>query len=316
MAGVTNEAFRLMSKKHGAALVCCEMVSIEGLRHENQKSHKMIAIHENEHPVSLQLFGNDVEAFVKAAKLVTEYSDCDIIDLNLGCPAPKVAIKSQSGSQLLRTPELIGEIVKAVVANTTKPVTAKIRLGWDKDNINAVEVAKLIEAAGASAITVHGRTRSEFYTGHADWAQIKAVKDAVKIPVIGNGDVTSPEKAKQMLEETGCDAVMISRGAQGNPWIFEQCNHFLTTGEHLPKPEFNQWEKTVLEHLDLLINLKGEELALREFRKHLGWYWDVLPKTTNLKQIKETTNKIQTRKDVLDLFVEYQKGITDGKKKF
>ncbi|ATZ16712.1 nifR3 family TIM-barrel protein [Entomoplasma freundtii] len=311
MAGVANEAFRLISKKHGAALVCSEMVSIEGLRHKNEKSHKMISINQSEHPASLQLFGNDVEAFVKATKLVDQYSDCDIIDLNLGCPAPKVAIRSQSGSQLLKTPKLIGEIVEAVVANTTKPVTAKIRLGWDKENINAVEVAKIIEAAGASAITVHGRTRSEFYTGKADWQQIKAVKEAVKIPVIGNGDVLTPEDAKTMLEETGCDAVMISRGSQGNPWIFAQCNHYLATGELLPKPSFEEWKVTVLEHLDLLAALKGDHLGLREFRKHLNWYWDVLPKTKNIKAIKDLTNKIETRQDVLDLFMEYQKGLNN-----
>ncbi|ATZ19094.1 tRNA-dihydrouridine synthase B [Williamsoniiplasma somnilux] len=308
MAGVSNEPFRLISKEHGAALVYAEMVSIEGILHENQKTHKMLKVNDQEHPMAMQIFGNDVESFVKATQFMEQYSNCDIIDLNLGCPAPKIAIRSASGSSLLKTPGLIFEIVKAVVANTTKPVTAKIRLGWDKESVNAVEVAKLIEQAGASAIAVHGRTRSEFYTGHADWDKIREVKEAVKIPVIGNGDVIDAKTAKQMLDQTGCDAVMISRACQGNPWIFEQINHFLATGEKKAKPSFKEWKDVVVKHAKLLADLKTEEWGMREFRKHLAWYFDVLPTKPFVKSLKERANNIETLEDVYNLIKEYENG--------
>ncbi|EOA07277.1 tRNA dihydrouridine synthase DusB [Mycoplasma yeatsii] len=305
MAGVSNEPFRVISKQHGASLVYAEMVSVAGMAHENKKTFSMLQVSKEEHPMSMQIFGNDVEDFINATKWIDENVDCDIIDLNLGCPAPKVAVRSASGSALLKTPELIYEIVKAVVENTKKPVTAKIRLGWDKDSVNAVEVAKLIEKAGASAIAVHGRTRSDFYSGHADWEKIKEVKDAVKIPVIGNGDVVDGPSAKKMLDLTGCDAVMISRACQGNPWIFEQINYYLETGKELEKPSFEEWEKTVLNHADLLIKLRDEQSAMREFRKHLTWYLDVLDKKPILKLLKEKANKIETLKDVVDIIKEY-----------
>ncbi|AJM71576.1 tRNA dihydrouridine synthase DusB [Mycoplasma yeatsii] len=305
MAGVSNEPFRVISKQHGASLVYAEMVSVAGMAHENKKTFSMLQVSKEEHPMSMQIFGNDVEDFINATKWIDENVDCDIIDLNLGCPAPKVAVRSASGSALLKTPELIYEIVKAVVENTKKPVTAKIRLGWDKDSVNAVEIAKLIEKAGASAIAVHGRTRSDFYSGHADWEKIKEVKDAVKIPVIGNGDVVDGPSAKKMLDLTGCDAVMISRACQGNPWIFEQINYYLETGKELEKPSFEEWEKTVLNHADLLIKLRDEQSAMREFRKHLTWYLDVLDKKPILKLLKEKANKIETLKDVVDIIKEY-----------
>lgn len=314
MAGVSNEAFRLMAKKNGAGLVYGEMVSIEGILHQNQKTHKLLKISEDEHPISMQIFGNDVQSFIQATKVVNQ-SGADIIDLNLGCPMPKVAIKSQSGSQLLKTPDLIYEIVKAVVANTDKPVTAKIRLGWDENSVNAVEVAKLIEKAGASAIAVHGRTRAEFYSGHADWDKIKEVKQAVKIPVIGNGDVVDEISAHKMLEQTGCDAVMIARASQGNPWIFSQINHFLKTGTKLAKPNFSEWKQVVLEHAQLLTELKGEFLGVKEFRKHLAWYWDVLPKTSFNKEIKARTSQIETLKDITALIEFYEGKQKNGTKK-
>ncbi|UWD35093.1 tRNA dihydrouridine synthase DusB [Mycoplasma cottewii] len=305
MAGVSNEPFRVISKQHGASLVYAEMVSVAGMAHENKKTFSMLQVSKEEHPMSMQIFGNDVDDFINATKWIDENVDCDIIDLNLGCPAPKVAVRSASGSALLKTPELIYEIVKAVVEHTKKPVTAKIRLGWDKDSVNAVEVAKLIEKAGASAIAVHGRTRSDFYSGHADWEKIKEVKDAVKIPVIGNGDVVDGPSAKKMLDLTGCDAVMISRACQGNPWIFEQINYYLETGKELEKPSFEEWEKTVLNHANLLIKLRDEQSAMREFRKHLTWYLDVLDKKPILKLLKEKANKIETLKDVVDIIKEY-----------
>lgn len=309
MAGVSDEAFRLINKEHGAALVCTEMISIEGLIRDNKKTQKMIKVNSEEHPVSLQLFGNNVEAFEKGVKFIEEFSDCDIIDLNIGCPVPKVAIKSQSGSQLLNNPSLIYEIVKVVVENTTKPVTAKIRLGWDRDNVNVLEVAKLIEQAGASALIVHARTRSDFYSGHADWKKIKEVKQILNIPVIGNGDVTTPKLAQKMLNETGCDGVMISRGCQGNPWIFEQCNFFIKNKKYLPKITYLEWKKTVLKHLTLLIDLKGIYVGVKEFRKHLIWYLDVLGKNSLIKELKIRANSVMVYNDILKLLEEYERGL-------
>ncbi|ASZ08783.1 tRNA dihydrouridine synthase DusB [Mesoplasma chauliocola] len=309
MAGVSNPPFRLISKEQGANLVCAEMVSVEGMTHNNKKTFSMLTVEKAEHPMSMQIFGNDVESFIVATKWIEENVDCDIIDLNIGCPAPKVAVRSASGSSLLKTPELIYDIVKAVVENTTKPVTAKIRLGWDKESVNAVEVSKLIEKAGASGITVHGRTRSEFYSGHADWEKIKEVKEAVNIPVIGNGDVIDGPSAKAMLDLTGCDGVMISRGCQGNPWIFKQIAYYLETGEELAKPTFMEWKETVLKHAKMLIDYKEDETgAIREFRKHLTWYLAVLPKTEILNQLKEEANKINTFKD-LELIIEKYKEV-------
>ncbi|WP_026389421.1 tRNA dihydrouridine synthase DusB [[Acholeplasma] multilocale] len=308
MAGISNEPFRVIAKEKGAALVVAEMVSIEGMVHENAKTFSMLGVNSEEHPMSMQIFGNDVESFIKATKWIDQNVDCDIIDLNIGCPAPKVAVRSASGSSLLKTPDLIFDIVKAVVENTKKPVTAKIRLGWDKDSVNAVEVAKLIEKAGASAIAVHGRTRSEFYTGHADWEKIKEVKDAVSIPVIGNGDVVDAKSAKKMLDETGCDAVMISRACQGNPWIFGQVNHFLETGLELEGPSIEEWEETVVKHAEMLIKIRTEEWGMREFRKHLTWYLDVLPKKSNIKELKEKSNHIETLNDAKAIIEEYKKG--------
>ncbi|CBW53787.1 tRNA dihydrouridine synthase DusB [Mycoplasma mycoides] len=306
MAGVSNEAFRIISRQHGASLVYAEMVSVAGMVHDNKKTLNMLNVNEIEHPMSMQIFGNDVDEFIKATQWIEKNVDCDIIDLNLGCPAPKVAIRSQSGSALLKTPDLIYEIVKNVVKNTTKPVTAKIRLGWDKNSVNAVEVAKLIEKAGASAIAVHARTRNDFYTGHANWEKIKEVKQAVSIPVIGNGDVIDAKSAKKMLDETGCDAVMVSRACQGNPWIFDQINHYLKTGKELEKPNFEEWKTTVLQHLGLLVKLKTEQHAIKEFRKHLTWYLDVLNNKALTKILKEKANKIETIKDVEEIIKEYK----------
>ncbi|PPE06653.1 tRNA dihydrouridine synthase DusB [Mesoplasma corruscae] len=307
MAGISNPVFRLIAKQHGASLVCAEMVSIEGMTHNNKRTYEMLEVNKEEHPMSMQIFGNDVNSFITATKWIDENVDCDIIDLNIGCPAPKVAIKSASGSSLLKTPDLIFDIVQAVVNNTKKPVTAKIRLGWDKNSVNAVEVAKLIEKAGASAIAVHGRTRDEFYTGHADWEKIKEVKQAVSIPVIGNGDVVDGPSAKAMLDLTGCDAVMIARASQGNPWIFKQINHYLETGEELAKPTLQEWEATVLNHAKLLIQWRGnEEFAIKEFRKHLTWYLDALDKTKNISSLKDQANQIEAFNDIIDIIKLYK----------
>ncbi|ARU90904.1 tRNA-dihydrouridine synthase B [Spiroplasma clarkii] len=306
MAGTTNEAFRIICKEYGAALVYAEMVSTEGLVHNNQKTKTMIEVSKFEHPISLQIFGFDVNSFVTAAKIVDELSECDIIDINMGCPAPKVAVRSQAGSNLLKYPERVGEVIAAVVKSTSKPVTVKMRIGWDENNKNVVELAKIAEANGAAAIAIHGRTRNQFYTGKADWSWIKKVKDAIKIPVIGNGDVVDGPTAKQMFEETGCDAIMIARAAQGNPWVFREINHFLETGETLPKPTFTEWKETVARHTKLLMEAKTEEFAIREMRKQLLWYIAVLGKNPITLHMKKLAVEIQSYNDLIDIFNYYE----------
>ncbi|AGM24607.1 tRNA dihydrouridine synthase DusB [Spiroplasma chrysopicola] len=303
MAGVTNEAFRIICHELGAGLVYAEMVSDKAVIQQNQKTLEMIKVNELEHPISMQIFGTDLETFVEAAKYIDKNSDCDIIDINMGCPAPKIAIKSQAGAFLLKHPNRIYEVVKAVVEAVDKPVTVKIRLGWDEDNINCVEVAKLIEKAGAQAIAVHSRTRNQFYSGKADWNWIKRVKESVKIPVIGNGDVFSGEDAARMLAETGCDAVMIARGAQGNPWIFQEINHYLTTQEKMPKPSLAEWRDVIFRHADLLMGLKGERIAASEMRKNLAFYFRGKPAATSYKIRATQINSINELKELVNEYI-------------
>ncbi|AHI53429.1 tRNA-dihydrouridine synthase B [Spiroplasma sabaudiense Ar-1343] len=306
MAGTTNAAFRIICKENGANLVFAEMVSSEGLVHGNKKSFEMIKVEEIEHPITLQIFGFDLKSFVKAAQMVNKESNCDIIDINMGCPAPKVAVKSQAGANLLKYPEKIYEIVKEVVKVVNKPVTVKLRIGWDESCKNVVEIAKLCEAAGASALTIHGRTRAQFFTGKADWSYIKMVKDAVKIPIIGNGDVVDGPSALKMLKETNCDAVMVARAAQGNPWIFKQINHFLETREELGPPTFEEWKNVVIRHTKLLIEMKGEDLGVREMRKQILWYLAVLPKNDKIMEMKKICVKVETLNDILALINLYE----------
>ncbi|WP_408020054.1 tRNA dihydrouridine synthase DusB [Spiroplasma syrphidicola] len=303
MAGVTNEAFRIICHELGAGLVYAEMVSDKAVVQQNQKTLEMIKVNELEHPISMQIFGTDLETFVEAAKYIDKNSDCDIIDINMGCPAPKIAIKSQAGAFLLKHPDRIYEVVKAVVEAVDKPVTVKIRLGWDEDNINCVEVAKLIEKAGAQAIAVHGRTRNQFYSGKADWNWIKRVKESVKIPVIGNGDVFSGEDAARMLAETGCDAVMIARGAQGNPWIFQEINHYLATKEKMPEPSLTEWRDVVFRHADLLMGLKGERIAASEMRKNLAFYFRGKAGATSYKIRATQINSINELKELVNEYI-------------
>jgi nifR3 family TIM-barrel protein len=276
MAGVCNEVFRIICHEQNAGLVVCEMVSDKALMFKNEKTLSMTKVEDKEHPVSLQIFGSDIESMVGAAKFIDQNSNCDIIDINMGCPVPKV-VKTGAGSALLQDPKKAYEIVKAVVEAVKKPVTVKIRIGFDKEHINCVEMAKLIEKAGAKAITVHARTRSEFYEGHSHWEYIKQVVDAVSIPVIGNGDITNAKEAKQMLDETGCMAVAIGRGSLGNPWIFNEITNYLENGTILEKPtNLDKYNMIVRQH-EMLEKLKGTHLALVEMRSHIGWYLRGIP---------------------------------------
>lgn len=290
MAGVSNISYRTIIKEMGAGLIYSEMISTMGIIYNGKKTIDLINFNEKERPISIQIFGNDKESFIKAAKFIEENYHPDIIDINMGCPVPKVAVKSQAGSALLKDPNKIYEIVKSVVEETNTPITVKIRSGWDEKNINAIEVAKKIEEAGASAIAIHARTRSQGYSGKADWSIIKQVKQAVKIPVIGNGDITSPELAKKMIDETGCDAIMIGRATLGNPWIIKECVHYLETGEILPKPTDKEKIKMIETHYNLLKKYTNEKQALLEIRTHALWYLKGIPDT------KEIKNKIVTAK--------------------
>ena len=296
MAGISNTAYRQIIKEMGAGLIFAEMVSDKALVYGSEKTFDLLKMNDMERPIAQQIFGSDVDSFVKAAKLVEDAMHPDIIDINMGCPVPKVAIKSQAGSALLKSPDKIKEIVSAVVKAVSVPVTVKIRSGWDEKSINAVEVAKVIEEAGASAITVHGRTRAQGYSGNADWNIIKQVKEAVKIPVIGNGDVTSAEKAKEMLEYTGCDAVMIGRGVLGNPWLINECITYLETGIIPSRPSSKEKIKMLKRHYKLLVDSTSEKQAILEIRTHALWYIKGMPKSAYIK------NEICKTKNSEDLF--------------
>jgi nifR3 family TIM-barrel protein len=303
MAGVTNEAFRIICKKMNAGLVMAEMVSDKAIGFKNERTLGMTKVNPIEHPISMQIFGGDKDSLVNAAKYIDEYSDADIIDINMGCPVLKV-IKSGSGSALLKDPDKIYDVVKAVVDAVKKPVTVKIRIGWDMESINCVEVAKKIEAAGAAAITVHGRTRSQFYSGNADWKYIKMVKEAVKIPVIGNGDVVSIDSAKRMLEETGCDAIAIARGALGNPFLFRELDAYFDDNKLIDRPDNKEIYDTILWHHKLLLDLKGEHLALLEMRSHVAWYIKGMPGSA---KIKDLCNRQVSFNEVIKILKEYLK---------
>ncbi|XFA98427.1 tRNA dihydrouridine synthase DusB [Candidatus Izemoplasma sp. B36] len=294
MAGVTNIAYRSILKEFGAGLICTEMISDKGLLYENNKTKDMIEISEFEKPISLQLFGSDVETITKAAVYIDENSQCDVIDINMGCPVNKV-IKTGAGSKLMTTPLLAYDMVKSIVDKVKKPVTVKIRSGFTHKDKNAVEFAKLMEKAGANMIAVHGRTRSDMYTGKADLDIIKAVKEAVTVPVVGNGDIRTPEDAKYMLDYTGCDAVMIGRGVLGNPFLIKQIVDYLETGEYEQEISLETRKSYIIKHLDRLIELKGEKVAVLEMRSHGAWY------IKGLKGASKVKNKIVLAKTVNEI---------------
>lgn len=281
MAGVTDLPFRLLCKEQGAGLLCMEMVSARAIYYGNRNTEALLAIDERETPVSLQLFGSDPDIISEMAKRIEE-RPFSILDINMGCPVPKVAGNGE-GCALMKNPALVEAIVSKTVKAIRKPVTVKIRKGFDQDHVNAVEIAKIAEASGAAAVAVHGRTREQYYQGKADWEIIRQVKEAVRIPVIGNGDVRSPESALSMLRETGCDGIMIGRGAQGNPWIFGQILHFLETGEEKAGPQTEQVKEMILRHARLLVEYKGSYTGIREMRKHVAWYTAGFPHSAKLR---------------------------------
>lgn len=300
MAGVTDLPFRLLCKEQGAALCCMEMVSAKGIYYNNKNTESLLTVDERERPVSLQLFGSDPEIMgAMAAKI--QHRNFDILDINMGCPVPKV-VNNGDGSALMKNPVLAGKIIESMVKATEKPVTVKIRKGFDDEHINAVEMAHVAQESGAKAVAVHGRTREQYYSGKADWSIIADVKQAVSIPVIGNGDILDARDVIAMKEQTGCDGFMIGRGAQGNPWIFHQILHYFETGELIGKPPMEEMVKTMLRHAKLQIEFKGDYLGIREMRKHAAWY------TAGYKgasKLRGAINNVESYEDLENLFEEF-----------
>ena len=289
MAGVSDMPFRLLCHEQGAGLVCTEMISAKAIYYQNKNTESLMAIHSDERPVSLQLFGSEPDILAAMAKRIEDRL-FDVLDLNMGCPVPKV-VNNGEGSALLKKPGLVREIVSAVVSAVDKPVTVKIRRGFDEESVNAVEIARIIEDCGAAAIAVHGRTREQYYSGKADWDSIRRVKEAVSIPVIGNGDVDSPEAARAMFEQTGCDGIMVGRAARGNPWLFHRILHYLETGEMVEKPSMDEVKDMILRHARMQVEEKGAYTGIREMRKHVAWYTAGFPYSAKLRgRVNELEN--------------------------
>ena len=293
MAGETDLPFRKLCKEQGAGLICMEMVSAKAISYHNRNTEALMKTDPSEHPVSMQLFGSEPELMGQVAAVISD-RPFDILDINMGCPVPKV-VNNGEGSALLKDPGLIEDIVRNVASNSKKPVTVKMRIGFEGFDVDIVDIARRVSRAGASAIAVHGRTRQQYYSGTADWEAIRRVKEAASIPVIGNGDVNSPEKAEQMMRETGCDAVMIGRACRGNPWIFRELNHWFRTGEKLPRPEFPEVREMILRHARLQIEEKGEGPAIREMRKHVAWYTAGMRSSAGLRR---AVNQITTYQEL------------------
>ncbi len=293
MAGVTDTAYRVLLKEQGAGLTCTEMVSAKGIFYKNKNNKMILQTAPDEHPVAVQLFGSDPVIMASMAERIAE--DFDIIDVNMGCPVPKI-VNNGEGSALMKTPDLAGRILSTMVRVLSKPVTVKFRKGFDDRHVNAVEFAKMAEQSGVSAITIHGRTRSQMYAGNADWDIIRAVKEAVSIPVFGNGDIFTPEDAKRMMDETGVDGVAIARGAKGNPWLIRRTIHYLETDELLPEPELSEKKEMMIRHAELMVEYKGERIAIQEMRKHLAWYTAGIPGSAKLRSEMNSLNTLEELK--------------------
>ena len=300
MAGVTDLVFRVICKEMDCGMVYSEMVSAKGVQHNNKNTKELLKVDERERPVAMQMFGSDPEIMAEMARKLNEYEDIDILDINMGCPAPKI-VKNGEGSALTLNPKLVGEIISAVSKASEKPVTVKFRKGFDDQHLNALEIGRIAEESGAKAVTIHGRTREQYYAGKADWDIIKALKEEIKtIPVIGNGDIFTSEDAKKMLEYTGCDAVMIGRGSQGNPFIFKRTVEYLENGVLLPEPTWEDRLDIAEKHMDMLADYKGEVIGIREMRKHLGWYIKGLPHSAEMRVKINATSGRENMRDVLN----------------
>lgn len=296
MAGVTDLPYRLLCREQGAGLVCMEMVSAKAILYKNRNTREMLEVRREERPVSLQLFGSDPKIISDIAAQLEE-GPYDIFDVNMGCPVPKI-VRNGEGSALMQNPKLVEEILSSLVKAVKKPVTVKIRKGFDEDHVNAVEIAKIAESCGVAAVAVHGRTREQYYSGKADWDIIRRVKEAVQVPVIGNGDVFSAADAKRMAEETGCDGIMVARGAKGNPWIFKQIAAFLDTGEQMEKPSLEELKTMILRHGRMMVEFKGEMAGMREMRKHVAWYTAGYP---NSAALRNDINCVETLEELAEL---------------